>query len=126
MFDLQSEIPRPDLVLSNRGFLMFVAEKYEIAQEYFTRLIELYPFSPNAVNNLALCYLYDGDVGNAARTIESFIAKNGKLGASNAQLISNLKSLYDLADPSNLRKSATLKLLIPEIGDDFDSTFIKA
>ena len=121
----EPDVVRPDLILSNRGFLMFAHEKYEIAQKYFRILSETEPKSPHAINNLALAYLYDGDVGKGAKVIESYFGNNAKVGTQHAQLMTNLRSLYDLTDSSNLRKKAILKHIIPEVGDDFDSTFIK-
>ena len=122
---LPSDVAQLGIVVANRGFIMFANEKYDIAKQYFIKWQELEPLSANAVNNQALCHLYDGDVGKGAKLIEYFINDNPRIGAQHAQLMTNLRSLYDLTDSANLRKKAILKVIIPELGDDFDSSFIK-
>jgi tetratricopeptide (TPR) repeat protein len=123
--DIPESCERPDLVLTNRGLLLFALDKPLDAAKYFTILITLRPESSTAINNLAICYLYAGNVVQASSFLESFLVSNPHLGGSCAELISNLASMYDLTDSSLAKKKALLKVIIQSCGDNFDPQCLK-
>lgn len=105
--------------------ILFAIDKPLDAAKYFTILITLRPESSTAINNLAICYLYAGNVIQASNFLESFLISNPHLGGSNPELISNLASMYDLTDSSLTKKKALIKAIIQSCGDNFDTQCLK-
>jgi tetratricopeptide (TPR) repeat protein len=124
--DLDSLAPLPSnyeyssLVLSNRGFLYFANDRTNEALRCFTELLGNEPISPSLINNVALCHLFSGNVGQAANFLESYIVSHPEVGGANGQLLFNLCSMFDLTDSSMQKKRALLRVIIPGCGDDFD------
>ena len=122
---LPNNLVRPDIILSNRAFLLIAKDRYKEAIPYFTDLLTLMPESASAINNLAVCHLYSGDVGQGASFLESFLVTHPTLGGSRPEMVFNLTSMYDLTDSSVAKKRALLKVLVQGCGDDFDATVLK-
>ncbi|KAJ3344149.1 Trafficking protein particle complex subunit 12 [Kappamyces sp. JEL0680] len=122
---LPNTFPRPDLVLSQRAFLLFAQDKINNAMEYFTELLTLMPESDSAINNLAMCHLYCGNVGQGSSFLESFMVTHPTFGGKRPELLFNLASMYDLSDSSLAKKRALLKVIIRGCGDDFDPNSLK-
>lgn len=83
---------RPDLILSNRGFHFFSLDNFQEAIGYFTDLLTLTPDSPSAINNLAMCHLYSGNVGQGSSFLESFMVTHPALGGTRPEILSNLSA----------------------------------
>lgn len=122
---LPSDFPRAELVLAQRGFILFSQDKFAEALGFFTDLLTLMPDSPSAINNVAICHLYAGNVGQAASFLESFMVSHPQLGGDRPELLFNLNSMYDLTDSSLQKKRALLKVIIQGCGDDFDPDCMK-
>lgn len=59
-----------------QGHQLMREEKFEEAIPLFERTMELNPYTPNPVNNLALCHLVQGDVDEALRVQREFLKKS--------------------------------------------------
>lgn len=116
---------RPDLVLSHRAFILFSQDKYTEALEYLTELVTLFPDSVSVMNNLAICHLYIGNVGQGSSFLESFMVSHPSLGGSSPQVLFNLCSMFDLADSSVAKKRSLLKVIVQGCGDNFDLESMK-
>lgn len=112
-------------MLSNRAFVLFSQDKFNEAAEYLTDLVTLYPDSVSVMNNLAICHLYSGNVGQGSSFLESFMVTHPTLGGSRPELIFNLSSMFDLADSSISKKRALLKVIIHGCGDNFEGEAMK-
>jgi tetratricopeptide (TPR) repeat protein len=123
--NLPTTFARPDLVLSQRGFVLFAQDKYVEALQYFTELLTLLPDNPSVMNNVAVCHLYSGNVGQAASFLESFMVGHPKEGSNYPELLFNLASMYDLTDSSLSKKRSLLKTILHGCGDDFDPDCLK-
>jgi thioredoxin-like negative regulator of GroEL len=123
--DLPLTFARPELILSQRGFILFAQDKFVEAQQYFTELLTLLPDNASVMNNVAVCHLYAGNVGQAASFLESFMVSHPQLGAHHPEILFNLTSMYDLTDSSLTKKRALLKVILNGCGDDFDPNCLK-
>jgi trafficking protein particle complex subunit 12 len=103
----------PELIYTNRGLLNFSAGHHEVAIKYFSTLLSVKPD------------LYSGNVSQASSFLESFIVSNPKVAVLNAEMVSNLVSMYDLTDSSSIKKKALLKVIIQDCGDDFEPDCMK-
>jgi hypothetical protein len=116
---------RPDLVLSHRGCFHLAQDQFTDAITSFIELARLYPDSVSAVNNLALCHLFSGNVSQASSYLESFLVTHPTVGGSRADALRNLVAMYDLTDSSYTKKRALLKVIIQGCGDNFDPDALK-
>ncbi|TPX71411.1 hypothetical protein SpCBS45565_g01058 [Spizellomyces sp. 'palustris'] len=121
-----SQSARHDLVLSNRAFLHMAEGEWESAVNCLTQLLGLNPTSVVCVNNLALCQLYTGNVGQAVSFLDSIAIDMPRKAGVCEELLFNLCSLYDLTDMSVERKRKLLGSVVSRFaGDDFDPACLK-
>ncbi|KAI9104534.1 hypothetical protein DFS34DRAFT_575911, partial [Phlyctochytrium arcticum] len=117
---------RPDLLLGNEAFLRMSEGDWERAVITLTQLLGLNPSSAVWVNNLALCQLYTGNVGQAVSFLDSIAIDMPRKAGVCEELLFNLCSLYDLTDLSIERKRKLLATVVSRsAGDDFDPACLK-
>ncbi|KAJ3330012.1 hypothetical protein HDU76_006666 [Blyttiomyces sp. JEL0837] len=136
------ECKRPELVLSNRAFYAIAADAdWETACRYLTELVSINAPSADsspesnmanpgdkagAINNLAVCHLYMGNVGQALSFLETLAVENPSLAGGCPSLLFNLATLYDLADQSLERKRRLLGTVVASgAGDDLETACLK-
>ncbi|KAJ3293849.1 Trafficking protein particle complex subunit 12 [Borealophlyctis nickersoniae] len=117
---------RPDLVLANRAFLHMSESEWEQASAALTELLTIHPSPPTCVNNLAICQLYLGNVGQAISFLESIAVEMPAKAGVSEELVFNLCTLYDLTDQSAERKRKLFGGVVAKYaGDDFAVENIK-
>ncbi|KAJ1527375.1 Trafficking protein particle complex subunit 12 [Nowakowskiella sp. JEL0078] len=111
---------RPDLVLMNRAYLHIAENDWETANSVLTELLTIDPSNSVAVNNLAICQLYIGNVGQAISFLESIAIDMPTSAGICEPLLFNLATLFDLMDQSTERKKKLLASVVAKnAGDDF-------
>ncbi|KAI8915049.1 hypothetical protein BC831DRAFT_388224, partial [Entophlyctis helioformis] len=122
----QTDLPRPDLVLSHRGFLHMAEGEFEAGAACFMDLLSRLPTYTAAVNNLAICHLYMGNVGQAASFLESLMGESPKTAGVSEDLVFNLCTMYDLTEHSLDKKRKLLANVVSlNAGDDFSAEMLK-
>ncbi|KAJ3098673.1 hypothetical protein HK100_005059 [Physocladia obscura] len=78
------------------------------------------------VNNMAVCYLYAGNVGQALSHLETLVVESPAATGKCASVLFNLSTLYDLVDNSLERKRRLLASVVASsAGDDLDVSCLK-
>ncbi|KAI8811591.1 hypothetical protein BJ742DRAFT_736529 [Cladochytrium replicatum] len=117
---------RPDLVLMNLGFLHMAEGEFEQAVSVLTELLTMDPQNAVAVNNLAVCQLYMGNVGQAISFLESIAIDMPTKAGICHPLLFNLSTLFDLTDQSKERKKRLLlNVVVKHAGDNFSADSLK-
>lgn len=84
---------RADLVLTNRALMLITAGDFAGAMTQLTDLVSRYPADCTAMNNLGVCQLLAGNVGQAAAFLENLVIDSpGKAGVCEP-LLFNLASM---------------------------------
>ncbi|KAI9353803.1 hypothetical protein BDR26DRAFT_890254 [Obelidium mucronatum] len=141
---LTSQLPstdfaRRDVVLINRAlYAISSAGDWNQAAIHLTELLEYSQSNsiptqqksiisiPVIVNNISVCYLYSGNVGQALSHLESLVLEMPQLCGGSASLLFNLATLYDLTDNSLERKRRLLGgVVAAHAGDDLDGACLK-
>ncbi|KAJ3206347.1 hypothetical protein HDU67_008239 [Dinochytrium kinnereticum] len=115
-----------DVVLANRAFLAIADGDWESAAQSLNDLIARDPSNATAINNLAVCHLYMGDVSRAISFLESVIVEMPRTAGANTSMLFNVSTLFDLADRSLERKQRLITNVISKsAGDDLDVACLK-
>jgi tetratricopeptide (TPR) repeat protein len=122
---LPNEILRPALLLSNRGLLLIAQGEFKKALSIFSDLVQRVPEVCIPMNNLGICYLLDGNVGQAACFLENMLIDNPVKAATCESLVFNLSSMYDLTEHTADKKRRILKCIAKVCGDDFDAESLR-
>ncbi|KAI9199536.1 uncharacterized protein BJ171DRAFT_517865 [Polychytrium aggregatum] len=104
--------------LMNWGLCQMAQSQIQDAIATFTSLITLDPTNATAVNNLAICQLYGGNVGQAVSFLESCAVAMPQKAGICEPLVFNLATLYDLMDLSLDRKKKLLAQVVAKHGGD--------
>jgi len=114
------------VLLMNDGYVALSQGNFHLARENFTKILALDSSHTVAANNMALVFVYEGQVHKAIKILEEFISQNLTKKSQWETIVFNVCTLYDLAwNDSNDRKKAMLKLVIPFLPDDFDLSIFK-
>ncbi|TPX38647.1 hypothetical protein SeMB42_g06618 [Synchytrium endobioticum] len=117
---------KPTLVLMSRALLAMSEGDFSGAASHLTDLITMDPTHPSAVNNLAVCLLYLGNVSQAVSFLESMAIERPTVAGACEALCFNLVTLYDLADSSASRKLRLLGTVVAiGSGESFDVDQLK-
>jgi len=124
---IQNSKTHEELNWINEGYLSMSAGNFRHAAECFERVV----FGPKGQNNLAassnlaICYLYLGNLKQAITTLETVLKKNPSLFV-NETLLFNLSTLYELESDQHMeKKKALLKLASAYLGDQFNVDCLK-
>jgi Tfp pilus assembly protein PilF len=120
-----NEISRSDLLLSNRGLLLIAQGEFKKASSIFSDLVSRVPEVCFPMNNLGICYLLDGNVGQASGFLENMIIDNAIKAGTCESLVFNLSSMYDLTEHTSEKKRRILKSIAKVCGDDFDAECLR-
>lgn len=122
---LPIDYSRYDLVLSNRAYLLMADGRFSEALGPLLELISKSPSDITAVNNLAVCQLHAGNVGQASSFLESIVIDYPRHAATDERLIFNLASMFDLGELTMDKKRRIMKIVGNNAGDDFDADCFK-
>lgn len=93
-----------EIILMNRSYISIMDNLYDLATQSLLEVLSLNPTHLVAANNLALCYLYQGQLKKAIETMESMISNGPALACSQESFIFNLSTMYDLTSNTFLHK----------------------
>ncbi|KAJ3107653.1 hypothetical protein HDU97_003647 [Phlyctochytrium planicorne] len=115
-----------DTVLLNRAFLAIAEGDWESSARWLNDLIAHDTSNATAINNLAICHLYMGDLSRAISFLESVIVEMPLTAGASSALLFNLSTLFDLADRSLERKQRVVSNVVAKsAGDDLDLASLK-
>lgn len=123
--EIDPEFSRSDIILTNRAMLMVGEGDFITAMKLFTDLVSRFPAACTAINNLGVCQLLAGNVGQGASFIENLIVDNPAIAGTCEALIMNLSSMYDLTERTAEKKRRLLKMMAKVCGDDFDCEVLR-
>ncbi|ORX87511.1 TPR-like protein [Anaeromyces robustus] len=93
-----------EIILMNRSYISIMDNLYDLATQSLLEVLSLNPNHLVAANNLALCYLYQGQLKKAIETMENMISAGPSLACSQESFIFNLSTMYDLTSNTFLHK----------------------
>jgi len=93
-----------EIILMNRSYISIMDNLYDLATQSLLEVLALNPTHLVAANNLALCYLYQGQLKKAIETMENMISSGPALACSQESFIFNLSTMYDLTSNTFLHK----------------------
>ncbi|KAL7746401.1 hypothetical protein RI367_008245 [Sorochytrium milnesiophthora] len=119
-------VEQAEAILFHRGLLLVAKGKYEDAMLTWQTLNKLYPQNAAAVNNIAVCHVFLGNIQKATevlhRTTTGMLPSNLITGAQpgyfNEPIVLNLASLYDLTSTMNVQKKTQLAVEMSSIAGD--------
>ncbi|KAL6605420.1 hypothetical protein U3516DRAFT_599224 [Neocallimastix sp. 'constans'] len=93
-----------EIILMNRSYISIMDNLYDLATQSLLEVLSINPTHLVAANNLALCYLYQGQLKKAIETMENMISSGPALACSQESFIFNLSTMYDLTSNTFLHK----------------------
>ncbi|KAL4235736.1 Trafficking protein particle complex subunit 12 [Mactra antiquata] len=112
-------------LLMNKGFEAMCQNNFNDAYQSFKQAVLMEPKNTSAVNNMAVCCLYLGQLNDALKSLEALVHENPDKNLHEGILF-NLCTLYELESSRALhKKQALLDLVNKHKGDGFPVVCLK-
>ncbi|XP_042142600.1 trafficking protein particle complex subunit 12 [Ixodes scapularis] len=112
-------------VLINKGMMALAQNSYSDAYHFYEEASKLQPKNPLFVNNMAVCLLYLGRLGDSVSLLEATVRTDPSLCLHEGFLF-NVCTLYELqSSEAGTRKRAMLRLVGRHAGDGFNAASLK-
>ncbi|CAO3651393.1 unnamed protein product [Cunninghamella blakesleeana] len=115
-----------EIIKMNRAYLFIGRGEWQNAKEILEQVIQQNNENLVAVNNLAVCHIYLGDLPGALPLLDKMIQQNPTSAGTCEVTLMNLCTLYDLRyEASNHFKIQLMKQIARWVGDSFHPSCLK-
>ncbi|KAI9490515.1 hypothetical protein BDB00DRAFT_768736 [Zychaea mexicana] len=115
-----------ETVQMNRAFLLMAKGEWNQAAAVLRGILEANKENLLVVNNLAVCYVYLGQISTAIELLSTMTTQNPTSAGTCETAVMNLCTLYELRyDPATGHKVNVMKQVARWVGDSFQADCIK-